>query len=92
MSSKNVIDSIRNSLPIEPYLTQMQPNIISICLVIFMIMMNRIAPTVTLEMKSKIEGGTIFICSETATINGILDANGDVRSYEWNLIIGLPKW
>lgn len=92
MSSKSIIDSIRNSLPIELYLIQMRPNTISICLVISMIIMNRIAPTVTLEMKSKIEGGTIFICSETATINGILDANGDVRSYEWNLIIGLPKW
>lgn len=92
MSSKNVIDSIRNSLPIELYLTQMRPNTISICLVISMIIMNRIAPTVTLEMKSKIEGGTIFICSEAATINGILDANGDVRCYEWSLIIGLPKW
>lgn len=92
MSSKNVIDSIRNSLPIEPYLTQMRPNTISICLVISMIIMNRIAPTVTLEMKSKIEGGTIFICSEAATINGILDSNGDVRCYEWSLIIGLPKW
>lgn len=82
MSTKNVSCSIQSFYPIELYLIQMQPNIISICLVISMIMMNRIAPTVTLEMKSKIEGGTIFICSETATINGILDADGDVRSYE----------
>lgn len=43
---------------------------------------NRIAPTVNLEMKSKIEGGTIFICTQTASLNGILSSDGDVASNE----------
>ena len=43
---------------------------------------NRIAPTVNLEMKSKIEGGTIFICTQTASLNGILSSDGAVASNE----------
>ena len=34
--------------------------------------------TVNLEMKSKIEGGTIFICTQTASLNGIVSSDGAV--------------
>ena len=43
-----------------------------------MVIRYRIAPSVELEMKSKLEGGTVFICSQATTVNGIIDTTGDV--------------
>lgn len=43
-----------------------------------MIFIYSIAPTVNLEMKSNIEGGTIFICTQTASLNGIVSSDGAV--------------
>lgn len=53
-------------------------NTISICLIRLLIFIYSIAPTVNLEMKSKIEGGTIFICTQTASLNGIVSSDGAV--------------
>ena len=53
-------------------------NTISICLIQLLIFIYSIAPTVNLEMKSKIEGGTIFICTQTASLNGIVSSDGAV--------------
>lgn len=53
-------------------------NTISICLIRLLIFIYSIAPTVNLEMKSNIEGGTIFICTQTASLNGIVSSDGAV--------------
>lgn len=58
---------------------------------LFFIFSRSIAPTVNLELKSKIEGGTIFICTKTATVNGILASDGDVGVSVTGHLQGCPS-
>ena len=54
-------------------------------------MTDRVAPSILLETKSEVEGGSIFVCSREVTVNGIIDASGVVRVLYGPYVQGCPS-
>ena len=78
---------ITNRTQIEPNLTQ---HYIFLSLLEIRVT-NSISPTLVIENKASIEGGIIFLAALSTVVNGVINANGNVRLSYFCHIQGCPS-